>query len=268
MYITIVFILTGLRRRCIINALGYVEESVKVCIIFHNMVGWASVCAVTWRSPCARRLFLHSFSIQAVCVHRNSRLERTPELVTALWWQTATSLLFQYQYCLELLACLFLKYYKAEQDKKTALMCTDERDKKVYSVLSNLATRRPWHFTLRPYLPTLVSIPEYIVYELRLVVLINIFNQYLLLVWNSMYYEQYIFKKYVFFWVFSRRLSFKRTRRKLNIKYIFIFVGRVEIIRTLFHNNKNQCQYYVVKGEAHTKHTIKVKRKVQYSSTL
>ena len=120
MYITIVFILTGLRRRCIINALGYVEESVKVCIIFHNMVGWASVCAVTWRSPCARRLFLHSFSIQAVCVHRNSRLERTPELVTALWWQTATSLLFQYQYCLELLACLFLKYYKAEQDKKNS----------------------------------------------------------------------------------------------------------------------------------------------------
>jgi hypothetical protein len=73
MYITIVFILTGLRRRCIINALGYVENSVTVCIIFHNMVGWASVCAVTWRSPCALRLFLHSFSIQAVCVHRNSR---------------------------------------------------------------------------------------------------------------------------------------------------------------------------------------------------
>lgn len=73
MYITIVFILTGIRRRCIINALGYVQNSVKVCIIFHNMVGWASVCAVTWRSPCALRLFLHSFSIQAVFVHRNSR---------------------------------------------------------------------------------------------------------------------------------------------------------------------------------------------------
>ena len=74
MYITIVFILTGLRRRYIINALGYVENSVKVCIIFHNMLGWASVCAVTWRSPCALRLFLHSFSIQAVYVYRNSRI--------------------------------------------------------------------------------------------------------------------------------------------------------------------------------------------------
>jgi hypothetical protein len=73
MYITIVFILTGLRRCYFINVLGNIENSVRVCIIFHNMVGCASVCAVTWRSPRTPRLFRHSFSILVVCVHRSCR---------------------------------------------------------------------------------------------------------------------------------------------------------------------------------------------------
>jgi hypothetical protein len=104
---------------------------------FLKMVGWASVCAVIWRSPCALRLSLHSFPLKTVCVYRNSRNCDCCLLVAdSHVIHSSISVLFR-------IIGLFIPEILQNEIKKTALVRTNERDKKVYFVLSSITTRGP-----------------------------------------------------------------------------------------------------------------------------